>query len=140
MGCHGLDILFYLFGDPESVQGSGANKAGLYLPEDTITALITLPGDLLLSGSWSFATPPEYQQDIIEVTGEQGRLSFSIFSFDPISLEADGKNQLFMIEQPEHIQMPFIASIVSELNGNDKSPSTGTTGAVTSRVMEEILK
>jgi predicted dehydrogenase len=139
MGCHALDILFYLFGDPVAVTGNASNLAGMYEPEDTITASIQLPGDLLLSGNWSFVVPEAYQCDRVSVAGDKGSLSFSIFSFEPIRLEIGGDVSMISVEQPEHIQMPFIQTIVDELTGKGVCPSTGITAAVTSRAMDEIL-
>jgi predicted dehydrogenase len=139
MGCHALDILFYLFGDPVSVTGNASNLAGIYEPEDTVTASIQLPGDLLLSGNWSFVVPEVCQRDRVCVTGENGTLCFSIFSFEPIRLEIRGDISMISTEQPEHIQMPFIQTIVDELTGNGGCPSTGITAAVTSWAMDEIL-
>jgi 1,5-anhydro-D-fructose reductase (1,5-anhydro-D-mannitol-forming) len=139
VGCHALDILFYLFGDPLSVTGNASNLSGIYEPEDTVTALIQLPGDLLFSGNWSFVVPEVYQRDRVCVTGENGTLSFSIFSFEPIRLDIQGDVSTISVEQQEHIQMPFIQTIVNELTGKGVCPSTGITAAVTSRAMDEIL-
>lgn len=140
MGCHALDILFFLFGDPLSVTGSTTNLAGLYTPEDTVIALVRFPGDLLLTGNWSFVVPEAFQRDRVYVTGEHGIISFSIFSFEPIRLEIRGKSSMISVESPEHIQMPFIQTIVDELTGKGTCPSTGITAAVTSRAMDEILR
>jgi predicted dehydrogenase len=140
MGCHALDILFFLFGDPVSVTGSTANLSGIYTPEDTVTALVRFPGDLLLTGNWSFVIPETQQRDRVYVTGDSGTLSFSIFSFEPIRLEISGEASTVSMETPEHIQMPFIQTIVDELTGKDTCPSTGITAAVTSRAMDEILR
>ena len=139
VGCHALDILLYIFGDPVSVTGNKSNMGSLYEPEDTIGATLVLPDDLLVTGSWSFVTTEPYQKDLVEVTGEKGKLKFSIFSFKPITLIRDKQKESIFTIQPEHIQMPFIQTIVSELNGKGTCPSTGKTAAVTSRIMDEIL-
>ena len=140
VGCHALDILFYFFGDPVSSCGMKANLAGIYHPEDTLTAIIALPQRVIISAGWSFVTPESLARDLVEVTGEKGRLTFSIFSFEPIVL-FDGKQEVtYTTRQPEHIQMPLIETIVSQLRGKGRCPSTGRTAAVTSRVMDEILK
>ena len=138
MGCHALDILFYMFGDPVEVMGKSTNMGGLYTPVDTISASLLLPGNLLVTGSWSFVTPKSYQKDQVEVVGENGKLQFSIFGFTPILLDLENQKESFPIVQPENIQMPLIQSIVSEINGVGKCPSTGLTAAVTSRVMDTI--
>ena len=138
MGCHALDILFYLFGDPVRVKGIYMNKGGLYKADDTIGALLTLPGNIPVTGSWSFVTPEPFRKDRVEVTGDLGKLVFSIFSFDPIRLITGEKEESFTIIPPEHIQMPLIRSVIDDLNGSGSCPSTGKTGAVTSLVMDRI--
>jgi predicted dehydrogenase len=138
MGCHALDILFYIFGDPVQVSGHASNMGGLYAPPDTLSASMELPGDLLVAGSWSFVTPGPYEKDLVEVIGEKGIMKFSIFSFKPITLMTDNRQETFSIVQPEHIQMPMIQSIDSELRGEGSAPSTGQTAAITSKVMDSI--
>lgn len=139
MGCHALDIIFYLFGNPVSVSGSKTNVGGLYDPEDTIGASLVLHNDLMVNGCWSFVTPEPLRQDRVEVTGLKGRMEFSIFSFEPITLILGEHQETIVPIQPEHIQMPLISSIVSQLNGRGSAPSTGRTAEITSRVMDEIL-
>lgn len=138
LGCHALDILFFIFGDPLEVTGRICNVGGLYEPEDTLSASLILPENLMLSGCWNFVTPGPYQRDLVEVTGEKGKLNFGIFSFEPIELSLDGQTETIRTEQPEHIQMPLIQSIVAELNGHGTCPSTGRTAEVTSRAMDII--
>lgn len=139
VGCHALDILFYIFGEPVRVTGTTSNVGGLYQPEDTLGATLVLKDDLLITGSWNFITPEPYQKDLVEVTGSTGKIKFSIFSFKPITYIHEGQQESLAIIQPEHIQMPLIQTIVSELNGKGTCPSTGQTAAVTSRAMDEIL-
>lgn len=139
LGCHALDILFYIFGDPVSVTGSKNNVGGIYEPEDTIGATMMLPNNVMVSGGWSFITPEPYTKDLVEVTGEKGKMKFSIFSFKPITLLLGESQESIAIIQPEHIQMPLIQTIVSELSGIGSCPSTGVTGAVASMVMDKIL-
>ena len=138
MGCHALDILFYIFGDPVRVEGSALNMGGLYEAEDTVAATLTLPGNIKVTGSWSFITPEPEQKDLVELTGEKGQLEFSVFSFEPIQLILPGGEQTFTTTRPEHIQMPLIQTIVDEMNGKGTCPSTGLTAAVTSQVMDQV--
>jgi len=139
VGCHALDLLFYFFGDPLEVKGYAANRGGLYDPEDTLSVILKLPGNLLVSGSWNFVTPDPFKRDLVEVAGDKGRLKFSIFSFAPVTLIRETSRESFDIVQPEHIQMPLIQTIVHEMRGHGSCPSTGETAAVTSRVMDQVL-
>ena len=138
LGCHALDILFHIFGDPLEVSGKISNMGGLYEPEDTLSASLRLPKDVLLTGSWNFVTPPAFQRDLVEVYGENGLLSFGIFSFKPITLNTGDHKETIAIIQPEHIQLPLISTIVSELKGQGSCPSTGRTAEVTSEAMDII--
>ncbi len=138
LGCHALDIIFYIFGDPLEVTGKISNVAGMYDPEDSLSASLVLPKNVLLTGSWNFVTPRVFQRDLVEVMGENGLLSFGIFSFANIILDTGDHKEAMAIVQPEHIQMPLITTIVSELNGQGSCPSTGRTAEITSEVMDQI--
>ena len=138
MGCHALDILFYIFGDPVQVRGTALNRGGLYEADDTLTASLVLGEGIPLSAGWSFVIPEFSQKDQVMVTGEQGSLSFSVFSFDPINLHTPASPEEFNTLQPEHIQQPFIRDMVEEIQGTGRCPSTGETAAVTSLVMDRI--
>lgn len=138
MGCHALDIIFYLFGNPLQVTGQAMNNGGLYKADDTVGTVITLPGQVQFTGSWSFVTPPAFQEDRVVVSGEKGQLEFSVFSFEDIALIFEGKEEHISIKPPEHIQMPMIQSIVNELNGIESCPSTGKSAAICSQVMDQI--
>ena len=56
-----------------------------------------------------------------------------------ISLTTAEGTQTFAISNPPHVQQPLIQSIVDELNGGGKCPSTGRSGARTARVVDQIL-
>jgi predicted dehydrogenase len=138
LGCHALDILFHIFGNPLEVGGNLSNVGALYEPEDSLSATLLLPENLLLTGSWNFVTPPKFRKDLVEVYGEKGRLSFGIFSFKPILLDTTDHTETLASIQPEHIQLPLITSIVNELKGRGKCPSTGRSAEITSEVMDII--
>lgn len=138
LGCHALDILFYIFGNPLDVSGRMANVAGMYEPEDSLSASVVLPDQVLLSASWNFVSPGAFHRDLVEVTGEKGKLSFGIFSFKPIVLDTGDHKESIPTIQPEHIQMPLIQTIVSELKGKGRCPSTGRSAEITSEVMDVI--
>ncbi len=63
----------------------------------------------------------------------------SSFPPDPIELTTAGGTEHFRIDPPEHIQGPLIETIVAELRGEGRCPSTGASAARTSRVMDRII-
>jgi predicted dehydrogenase len=138
LGCHALDILFHIFGNPLEVSGKATNVAGMYEPEDSLSASLVLPENVLVTGSWNFVSPESFQRDLVEVVGEKGKLDFGIFSFKPIILNTGEQKETIATIQPEHIQMPLIRTIVSELNGQGRCPSNGRSAEITSNAMDII--
>lgn len=140
LASHQLDLLDYLLGEIEEVQGYKNNIAGLYDVEDTVVGSFRFQSGVLGSGSWSFIAPQDTRSDLIYFTGTKGRLSCSTFDFSPILLETSEGVQEFMEENPENIQFYLIRSIVNFLNGKGDEPiSTGTTAMRTNFVMDKIL-
>jgi predicted dehydrogenase len=139
MGCHELDILGYYFGTVASVEGWHANMGGLYEAEDTVTAALKFESGLLYAGTWCFAASQEVTSDTIEIFGENGKILFSCFQFSPIELVSENGKQEFHIDPPEHVQMPLIKSVVSDLQGTGTCPSKGDSGAHVNWVMDRIL-
>lgn len=136
---HTLDILDFLLGEIVDAKGYGTNRAGYYEVADTVTAIMQFKSGAIGSGVWTFAASGQPQQDYVVITGNRGYIKFNTFKFDPIELYAENKIQHFNIEPPEHIQQDLISSIIAELRGEGKCPSTGISAARTSKIMEMIL-
>ncbi|GAB6012132.1 Gfo/Idh/MocA family protein [Viscerimonas tarda] len=138
MAPHTLDILDYFLGEIDTVKGYTANMAGLYAVEDTLSAIFRFKSGVLGTGQWCFVASKDAGQDSVTITGTKACVSFNTFSFKPIQLAVDGKVDFFEPEQPEHIQQPLIQTIVDELRGVGKCPSTMVSAARTSRIMDVI--
>ncbi|MBN2484357.1 MAG: Gfo/Idh/MocA family oxidoreductase [Bacteroidales bacterium] len=140
LASHQLDYLDYLFGPVVRVKGIASNRGGLYAAEDTLAAVFEFKNGVVGSGEWCFVASSDTNTDQIEITGENGNINFSCYSFSPIQLMTDGNRQVFRNERPGHVQFYLVQEIVNELLGKGKSPSTGETGARTSWVMGEVVK
>lgn len=136
---HTLDILDFLLGEIADAKGFSANLGQFYEVKDTISAILKFKSGVIGSGRWCFVTSAQTDVDSIIVTGTKGEIRFSTFAFSPILLLSDTVSESFDIPSPEHIQQPLIQTIVDELRGVGKCPSTGVSGARTSRVMDLIL-
>jgi len=138
LASHTLDFLDYVLGPIVQVNGLAANQAGLYPAEDIVTATWKFASGVQGTGAWCFAAYGDL--DVTEIVGSRGKLAFSTFSAEPISLTtADGVLR-FAIENPVHVQQPMIQTVGDELNGIDRCPSTGVTAARTTWVMDEVLR
>lgn len=136
---HTLDILDFLLGEITDAKGFSANLGQFYEVKDTISAILKFKSGVIGSGRWCFVTSVQTDVDSIIITGTKGEIRFSTFAFSPILLLSDTASESFDIPSPEHIQQPLIQTIVDELRGVGKCPSTGVSGARTSRVMDLIL-
>jgi predicted dehydrogenase len=138
LASHTLDFLDYLLGPIVRVKGMAGNQAGLYPTDDIVTATWEFASGVLGTGAWCFTAHSDV--DVTEIVGSRGKLAFSTFGAEPISLTtADGVSH-FAIENPVHIQQPIIQAVVDELNGVGRCPSTGVTAARTTWVMDEALR
>ena len=139
LASHQLDYLDFVFGPIQKVKSIVLNQAGLYKAEDFVTAEFVFPDNIVGTGTWSFSTSLESGRDTIEIIGEKGSIKFSTFSFEPIVLTNASGRQEFINERPENVQYFLIEKIVQALKGKGTSPSTGLSGARTSKVMDEVV-
>ena len=90
------------------------------------------------AGIWNFASFGA--ADVIEFTGDRGKLSLSCYGTEPLALTTAAGVTTIAAETPAHVQQPLIQTIVDELNGVGICPSTGESAARTTWVMDEVLK
>jgi predicted dehydrogenase len=136
LASHTLDILDFLLGPIDNVSGFASNQGGYYKAEDIVTSTYMFQSGIHGIGSWCFSASG--YEDKNEIIGSKGKVTFSTFGEGPIQLSTQTKKE-WRFENPKHVQQPLIQSIVNELTGTGKCPSTGETGARTSSVMEEMV-
>lgn len=140
LASHQLDYLDFLFGPIQRVKSVAVNHAGLYKAEDFVSAEFVFCNNIVATGTWSFSVSKESTRDTIEIVGDEGSVKFTTFSFEPIVLTNASGSHVFINERPENVQFNLIEKIVMSLNGEGASPSTGITGARTSRIMDEVVE
>jgi predicted dehydrogenase len=138
MACHTLDFLDLLFGPIADVHGFAANRGGAYRPEDAVVASYRFATGVLGSGVWCYCA--DHDDEMNEIVGSRGRLLFSTTQPVPIRIVRDGWSEEIPVDDPPHVHQPLIQTIVDELNGRGRCPSTGVTGARTTRVVDTILR
>jgi len=139
LASHQLDYLDFLLGPIQKVKSIALNQSDLYEAEDFISAEFLFCDNILATGTWCFSVSLDSGRDIIEIIGDKGSIKFSTFSFEPIVLSNESGHQEFINERPENVQYCLIDKIVQSLDGKVSSPSTGITGARTSKVMDDIV-
>jgi predicted dehydrogenase len=136
---HQLDLLQHYFGYIIEAKGYTANRGGLYEAEDSISATFRFDNGLVGSGSWCFVAHESAQEDRIEVIGDKGMISFSVFTYQPIELhDADG-HHVIEVPNPQYVQQPLIENIVHHLQKKDICTCNGISATPTNWVMDRIL-
>jgi predicted dehydrogenase len=135
--CHTFDFLDFMFGPIVEVRAFAANQAGAYRPEDIVSATYRFASGVLGSGTWCYSA--DFEEEYNEIIGERGRIRFSTTEPVPIRIYRGVAVEEFPAADPDHVHQPLIQTIVDELNGGGKCPSTGESAARTAKVMEAIL-
>lgn len=138
LASHTLDLLDFILGPVARVVGEAANQGHRYLAEDIVMAALTFESGVRGTGVWCFTA--DRDTDRVEIIGSAGRVTFSTFDEAPVVLEAEKRTESFAVPHPPHVQQPLIQTIVDQLHGEGVCPSTGETGARTSRVMDALLQ
>lgn len=136
---HQLDLLQEMFGIIVKAHGYPTNRAHLYDAEDTIAACFRFQSGLVGSGSWCFVGHQSAREDRIEVIGDKGMVSFSVFTYAPIHLITGEEDQYIKVDNPEHVQLPMIRNVVEHLQGIGVCTCTSVSATPVNWVMDRIL-
>lgn len=137
---HQIDLIQDMFGYILEAKGYKSNRGKLYEAEDTLSASFQFDNGLVGSGSWCFVAHESAQEDSIQVIGDKGSLSFSVFTYDPIVLHTENGTEEIHIPNPEHVQQPLIQAVVDHLLGKSVCDCDGENATTTNWVMDKILR
>ncbi|MBR5480202.1 MAG: Gfo/Idh/MocA family oxidoreductase [Bacteroidaceae bacterium] len=136
---HQIDLLQDIFGPIVHAKGFSANRGGLYQTEDSVSASFQFHDGLPGSGSWCFVCDESARTDRIELIGDKGQICFSVFTYEPIALHnKDGRTEIH-IDNPKHVQMPLIESVVRHLQGKEACTADNLSATSVNWVMDRIL-
>lgn len=140
LASHQFDFLDFIFGPVSEVQGIAKNCAGYYPAEDTVSASFAFESGVTGTGSWCFVDSEDAEEDLVEISGTKGRITFSSFRHIGVKLEVSGETQSFSFRNPENISLHLIEQVTGALRGEGSCVSTGYSAARTSRILDEITK
>lgn len=137
LASHGLDLFIHYFGNIKKASGISLNQQGLYTSQDAIVANWIHESGITGSGSWNFGSFE--REDIVEIYGSKGKITFSMFENIPLTLKTVKGEFKYEIPHPENIQLHHVEQMRDHLLGKLKHPSNGFTAAHTSWVMDQII-
>jgi predicted dehydrogenase len=136
---HQLDLLQYYFGVIIEARGICANRGQLYQAEDSVSACFEFESGLPGSGSWCFVAHESAREDRVEVIGDQGQVSFSVFNYDPILLHTSEGTESIIVPNPPYVQYPLIKSMIEHLQGINVCNCTSVSATPVNWAMDRIL-
>jgi predicted dehydrogenase len=138
LASHMLDFLDFILGPISQVHGFASNHGRLYPAEDIVTGTFLFASGVHGVGTWCFTA--HERLDHTEILGSKGKIAYSTFDDQPISLTTAAGTQEFPCDYPPHIQQPLIQQMVNALNGIGTCASSGETAVCTTWVMEQMLQ
>lgn len=137
LASHGLDLICYFLGSIKSAQGFATNQQNLYTAKDAVVGNWLHSSGITGSGSWNFGA--DKREDRLEIYGDKGKITFSVFDEAPVLLEVGAKKESLFIENPNPIQEYHVLNMYKQLVEKIPHPSTGTSATHIAWVMDEIL-
>jgi predicted dehydrogenase len=137
LASHGLDLFVFLLGNIKEASGMSLNQQDLYSAKDAVTASWLHESGITGSGSWNFGS--YMREDIVEIYGSTGKITFSVFENVPLLLTNNEGETKLIIEHPENIQLHHVQQMHKSLTSNSKHPSDGNTATHTSWIMDKIV-
>ena len=134
-----IDLLQDLFGVITRAPGFPANRAHLYKAEDTVSACFFFESGVTGSGSWCFVGHESAKEDCIEIIGDKGSLSFSVFTYQPIVLITREGRTCFTVSNPPYVQLPIIKNVIEHLQGISTCTCTSVSATPVNWVLDRVL-
>ncbi len=136
---HQIDLLQQMFGPIIEAEGYTANRGGLYETEDSVSGCFRFANGVPGSGSWCFVAHESAREDRVQIIGDKGSLSFSVFTYQPILLHTEEGTSEFIIPNPPYVQLPLIQNVVEHLQGNAICSCDGISATSVNWVVDRIL-
>jgi 1,5-anhydro-D-fructose reductase (1,5-anhydro-D-mannitol-forming) len=137
LASHCFDLLDFLLGPITDVSGVSVNTGAAYAAEDVTAAAFEFQQRVVGTGIWNFNAP--VKMDTITFAGSDGELQTPIFSDTDVIVTQGSNRRVYDVRNPPHVHQPLIQTIVNELAGQGRCPSTGDSGARTSWVLDRCI-
>jgi len=138
LASHCYDLIDFLFGRIVEVSGFALNTGGTYAAEDVTAAAFQVETGIVGTGIWNFNAAAK--RALLTIVGSDGELRVPVFADEDVIVAAGGRDTPHPVRNPPHVHQPLIQTIVDELAGRGRCPSTGDSGARTSWVLDRSVE
>ena len=112
MGTHYLDMINFLLGRIKYISSYYDNFEKLYDVEDTLSLNIKLENNIVGTGLWSSISP--FDEELFEIYGSKGKLSFSLNNSDKIVLKTKNKTKKYFISLTKPYHKPLSNFVINK--------------------------
>lgn len=137
---HQLDIMYWIFGQFEGVNGFSLNQSNLYDAPDFTTLTATFSGGIAFRGVWAFNVAPEAALDRCVIVGDHGTVEFSFFKLGALHLTTTAGKETIPMTYPENIQLEMIDSVCRYFRGEGPNPCSLEEALETMTVIDAVSK
>jgi predicted dehydrogenase len=134
---HQLDLMYYLFGPVEKMNGIALNQSSNYVADDLVVGNIQFKNGIVFTGSWCFNAAKAV--DDCTIIGSSGSIHFSIFGGTTITLVENGVTQTFSFDPLQHVQQPMIEKTVQYFLNQAPNPCSANDGAAVMQMIDAFV-
>lgn len=135
---HQLDLVYHFFGKEKSSFGIATNQAGLYHAEDIVCGSMLLQNNIMFNAVWCFTVSASLEEDLFEIIGSEGSISFPVFG-NTIEVEIKGKKEQISFAKEPHIQQHMIGKVVEYFLGNATNPCSASDAIQSMELMDKFV-
>lgn len=132
---HQLDLMLYYFGNTKSFHGISVNQSGDENVDDLVTGHILFENDIVFTGVWCFTVANGANEDICEIYGSKGKISFPMFGHE-INLTINEKTEKLKFEALQHVEQPMIEKVVSYFLDQAENPCSAQEAIKTMELLD----
>jgi len=112
----------------------------LYEADDLTVGNIVFKNAVVFNGSWCFTAAKGNETDLVEIIGSEGKISFTVFNTNKITVSKKGKEEVLQFDELQHVQQPMIEAVVNYFLGEAPNPSTAESAVGTMRIIDAFAK
>ena len=132
---HQLDLMLYYFGNTKSFHGISVNQSEEESVDDLVTGHILFENDIVFTGVWCFTVANGANEDICEIYGSKGKISFPMFGHE-INLTINEKTETLKFEALQHVEQPMIEKVVSYFLDQAENPCSAKEAIKTMELLD----
>jgi len=136
---HQLDLMYYFFGEVDTVAGMALNQQHLYNADDIVAGNIMFKNGVLFNGLWCFNVDGYEEKDSCEIIGSKGKIKFSVFGEPKITMTVEGKKENFLFDALQHVQQPMIEEVIDYFLDKAPNPCSAEEGVKVMELMDKFI-